>query len=100
MLLTEKEAAEKWCPHARCDADGGLPAASNRSDYTTDDGPQFARCFGSRCTQWRWAPMIAPMAPRRHPLAPAYEYDVPTSPAPAPIERAGYCGLAGKPECN
>ena len=35
MLVSEKEAETKWCPHV-------------------SDGGGFATCCGSRCMAWRW----------------------------------------------
>jgi hypothetical protein len=74
---TEKEAAEKWCPHARRDIDKG-------SNVVIAPGGQtfFPTCWGSRCMQWRW-------------------FDRPTvtfgtSPKIGEARR-GYCGLAGLP---
>lgn len=73
---TEKEAAEKWCPHARkaiVEADGGLFAGNMTV------GGQWTGCVGSRCMQWRW-------------------YDSPERfGEPLGEMRTGYCGLAGRP---
>ncbi len=78
MLLTEKEAAEKWCPHARCSANSDEPSA-NRYAYPSNDPGVFAQCIGSRCMQWRW--------------------DVSVPPGDGPLVRSdtGFCGLAGTP---
>jgi hypothetical protein len=40
---TEREAAEKWCPHAR-----------NLFAGNTDVKGPLCTCIGSRCMQWRW----------------------------------------------
>ena len=66
---TEKEAAEKWCPHYRgSDASVG--------EVRLAQGNQEARCIGSRCMQWRWS------SPHGHIFGEG---------------RSGYCGLAGEP---
>ena len=39
MTCTEKEAAEKWCPHYRLEHSAGNVGCG---------------CIGSRCIQWRW----------------------------------------------
>lgn len=44
---TEKEAAEKWCPHYR----GTMARVGDVALVECNDG---ARCIGSRCMQWRW----------------------------------------------
>lgn len=69
MLLTEKEAETKWCPHVRmgsiADSDSTadqLPAY-NRVSFVSETLPEFLEqqpdkectCLGSRCSQWRWA---------------------------------------------
>jgi hypothetical protein len=43
MIVTEKEAETKWCPHAR-DADLG----------TNREGNTGSACIGSQCMAWRW----------------------------------------------
>ena len=116
MLLTEKEAGEKWCPHARCDGGGEAASASNRSYYGPPDGDyDHSICLGSRCLQWRWTgdegeAKCLPVGEipdgdgwSKH-GAEFPHYDLPSRiyqnwhrHVPA---RRGYCGLAGKPECN
>ena len=69
---TEKEAAEKWCPHMRkaiVDTDGSLFAGNMSADGSF---APITCCIGSRCMQWRWLDLH-----RQEPV--------------------GYCGLAGKP---
>jgi hypothetical protein len=56
MLLTEKEAAMRWCPFTRTYAEpghlevGAIATAVNR-------GPTYdpCRCLGSGCMAWRWS---------------------------------------------
>ena len=70
---TEKEAAEKWCPHVRMGilmSDGTFSPGNVTRDFRP-------HCIGSRCMQWRWAEMMN--------LRPIGE------------NPRGYCGLAGKP---
>ncbi len=79
IFLTEDEAHEKWCPHARVTtydknifdfAEGvtvGMCAANKQSDGTIRTG---ARCIASDCMSWRWA-----------------------TPGPG----RGFCGLSGRP---
>lgn len=81
MLLTEKDAAGKWCPHARYSATN--EPAANRWAMVADEpkelhsNPPPCRCIASACMQWRWAP---------HPDGRG---------AWPPV---GYCGLAGRPD--
>lgn len=59
MIVTEKEAAKKWCPHFRAFTfqmqkfdNLDTTVESNRLDLVK--GPQSACCLGSRCMAWRW----------------------------------------------
>lgn len=60
MLLTEKEAAGKWCPKARDSNTGGNRArygsgdASDVADYGCEMAAEFP-CIGSACMAWRWS---------------------------------------------
>lgn len=121
MLLTEKEAKEKWCPHVRIAVlagHGGAACNTHPDPYIDAD----CRCAGSRCAMWRWS---EPRKARR-----AYTCDDTTAttdpgnrPGAVPadwcfephdaaegdpaawvepedqanLRRRGYCGLAGKP---
>jgi hypothetical protein len=49
-MLTEKEAAESWCPFSRV-FDGRIEAAVNRDWHGPVDGNE---CVASRCMAWRW----------------------------------------------
>lgn len=72
---TEKEAAEKWCPHMRKALVGNMAMFAGNIDAEGGFAP--ATCIGSRCMQWRWRDddkWVGGEATRR-----------------------GYCGLAGKP---
>lgn len=125
MLLTEKEAAEKWCPHVRIAVLAGTGGAAC-NEHPDPEIDAACRCVGSRCAMWRWAePMRRSLwmpessVPYSEPAAPAPDRpaDVPMSwewtPAMDPSDpsggwlepeseanarRRGYCGLAGKPE--
>lgn len=82
MIVTEKEAAEKWCPHARvvlAYVKSNEASAGHNRIYCDDRGNVAAAltpnsfCIGSRCMAWRWS-----------------------NDEPIDDDR-GYCGLAGKP---
>lgn len=49
MLLTEKEAKEKWCPHSR---QNWGDATYNRQD--NGDAAPSCLCIASGCMAWRW----------------------------------------------
>lgn len=62
-LLTERDAALRWCPFARVAlhaGSGGATANRHPSDGSTDhrhNPPAIedeTRCIGSRCMAWRW----------------------------------------------
>jgi hypothetical protein len=67
MHLTEKQMAEKWCPHVRSDVLGVRERLSCNDD-------RLGKCIGSNCSQWRWAWRDADAS-----------------------KSTGYCGLAGVP---
>lgn len=50
MIVTEKEAETKWCPHAR---DANL-AGNRDSDHEGSGTVIGATCLGSQCMAWRW----------------------------------------------
>lgn len=68
MLLTEQEAAEKWCPHARVllpinVVGNKVSRASRELVEKVGDEKERAwivgqiedcKCVGSKCSQWRW----------------------------------------------
>lgn len=81
MSCTEKEAAEKWCPHVRY-ANSQDTLWSNRGDSNGFNG-----CIGSRCMAWRQA--------LRHSQSGSVVAHFRPSSDPFWIE-VGYCGLAGK----
>lgn len=87
-LLTEEEAAEKWCPMGRSISGemvgsqlampkGAVPAnvmfVQSRSGEI--ERHNLADCIGSKCMAWRWK---EPPGPR------------------APDDLRGYCGAFGK----
>jgi hypothetical protein len=63
MIYTEKEAAEKWCPHTRFISlvsttritQLGPPGNRYGDGYENVVNPGFSRCIGSRCMMWQWA---------------------------------------------
>lgn len=67
MLVTEKEAAEKWCQQ-------------------TFSGTR-AQCIGSGCMAWRWAESVPHVCTDCGTEGAAWEDQ--------PGLRKGYCGLAG-----
>jgi len=98
MLLTEKEAGEKWCPHARCNNGLNMPA-TNRGHYKGEN--MFALCVGSRCTQWRWAETaVEDMTSHIRPEGDGWEnqgsYKTLWQRERGPMRR-GFCGIAGRP---
>jgi hypothetical protein len=50
MLLTEEEAAQKWCPLAQGMQQKGLVANRDEAGSPTSN----ATCIGSGCMAWRW----------------------------------------------
>jgi hypothetical protein len=93
VILTEAEAATRWCPFARV----SLPAnsAGNRiSSFhksiasTAGDRDHYAQqeadccCIGSRCAAWRWHEWRMKRGPDDQFLNPPVQ------------EQTGFCGLA------
>lgn len=81
MIVTEAEAAEKWCRHVRHGfvtpslaevMQGWVCAIVGINRSTKGDIP--ANCIGSRCMAWRWSDAEKEAGNRR-----------------------GYCGDAGEP---
>ena len=73
MLLTEKQAREKWCPMARVIKSNGaaeLVAGNQDSEFHA-----LGSCFASDCMMWRWRPQLS---------------------GKEGFEDKGWCGLAGK----
>lgn len=100
MMLTEADAKTRWCPHV------GARASPDASPTTRDAIDRATRCIGSACMAWRFAAvpgMIVRSVPpqelaswqRQQPNE--YIEVAPIEPALPPVERMGYCGLAGKP---
>lgn len=76
MLLTEKEAGERWCPFARYVEKGW--GAYNRIEGDDRDSDGASPCIGSNCMAWRWGKR---RVKQDHTL-----------------EEVGFCGMAGKPD--
>ena len=62
MLLTEKEASEKWCPLVRWkfSSTSDQPASNRETSATVEEGNnpfhhKGTRCIGSKCMAWRGA---------------------------------------------
>jgi hypothetical protein len=91
MLLTEKEARERWCPLVRDrstvhNEDGGLAAAAvNTGRDLIHERDDHAPCIGSVCMMWRWACNEEGQRLKSGRLGDADRQPL------------GYCGLAGKP---
>lgn len=90
-MLTEQEAAERWCPFVRYRA-AYDDTASNRwkqsapADQPDALNPIACRCIGSACMAWRWE-----SRPDRSVSAgQGVRLDV-----MPPTSHRGYCGLAG-----
>lgn len=127
MIVTETEAKERWCPHARvplyaaCATGEESPAAANRaapgsSESVRAGAAEQCRCLGSGCMAWRW---IAPPVPRmqtrhysqaelvalREARTPGGYVEVRQTDLPRVAEALrheadglGYCGLSGAPK--
>lgn len=58
MIVTEEEAAKRWCPMVRTVAVGtGQMVSGNRvfrNKEERHDNPPVSRCIGSECMMWRW----------------------------------------------
>lgn len=108
MMLTENEAARKWCPFARVAGTlssaggsgiggaGGPPvydtmrgAAINRDPIGGGDSSPDGRCkcLASGCMAWRWQSSASMDNPSRVPGAGTQEIK----------QERGFCGLAGRP---
>lgn len=90
MLVTEKQAKEKWCPEARVHSSGGPVTGIGINAYvvtaTKADGSdpvstkgRLGHCIGSGCMAWRWHD-------------PQTTIDV----KQLGRERRGYCGKTGE----
>ena len=87
MNVTEKEALEKGCPHARVVMDGA-GCIPNRRIESGD----MTLCIGSRCMAWRWAGWHDANGTLKD-----YEGDALNALPPGTAVHVGYCGMAGKP---
>lgn len=78
MLLSEREAKQRWCPFVRYTSVRG--SGINRWTDAGDENfnPNATRCLGSECMAWRWVEQPGPQPPN----------------APERDSR-GWCGLAG-----
>ena len=83
MIVTEKEAAEKWCPHVRVtEAGSGDGSSWNRLNAEPALDLHATKCIGSACMSWRRI--------RTHVKDPAGGPDLIES-----TDTYGMCGLAG-----
>lgn len=85
MIVTEKEAAEKWCPHVRY-ANAQDTLWSNRGDSNGFNG-----CIGTRCMAWRRCGFRDANGTVHQHEGSALNASRPGVAAPV-----GYCGIAGK----
>jgi hypothetical protein len=63
MLLTENDAAKKWCPYAR--AAGGENRAFMKKDGAVP--PDDCRCIAALCMAWRWGEPVPKQRFIHHP---------------------------------
>lgn len=89
MLMTEKEASTKWCPHGR-HADIGRDATANFN----------SRCVGTGCSQWRWYEREKEKVTAAEPPGKGWKMIGPSLADACEWSRVrpkrhGYCGLAG-----
>jgi hypothetical protein len=89
MLLTEDQAKQRWCPHAR--SVGYLNTSNTNTaiaGYNRDHpSGQIPACIASSCMAWRFN------EPKQ-----VRDLDLVTGDVVAEKPRLGYCGLSGKPE--
>lgn len=78
MMLTEEEAATRWCPQSRIIDHGGIIHAN------TSVGDSL-NCCGSGCMAWRWQPALSVTL-----WDGGYKEQ-------RVDRKEGYCGLAGRP---
>lgn len=79
-MITEKEAAQKICPHLPVDTE------TEQADHGTVTRVRaFAMCWGSKCAMWRWW------------MEPIYVNSGAHIKAHVKSDK-GYCGLADRPE--
>lgn len=92
MLVSEDEAKKKWCPQAIiCAAENGAAAPFNRPFNPAYPAGQDCLCLGSGCMWWRYEDFSKSV--RR---AQVFEPELIKS--GGPLQRMGFCGLAGRPE--
>lgn len=84
MLLTEKEARNKWCPFTRAEVDGSV---INRTALGYGDDEAW-RCIASDCMAWRWTETVY-----RDPATD--EYSSTKVGSYTENLKRGYCGIAG-----
>ncbi len=80
-MMTEEQAREKWCPHARVSA-SNEPALGNHAANRWENPqglPDGAGCIASDCMAWRWQDSLS-----------IRDGEQPSK------SNNGYCGLAGK----
>lgn len=75
MIMTEEEAARKWCPHVRARVtysvgNGEVIGVASANRFGSNYNPEICSCIARVCAAWRV-----------HPYR----------------EGSGYCGLAGVP---
>ena len=82
-MLTEKEAAQRWCPVVRS------RTVVTNGPADVESALRSINCIGSRCMAWR-----GEVVDRERPPPESVYQDL--GPATEKV-RVGYCGLAGKP---
>lgn len=103
MIVTEKQAAKKWCHFTRVIPDD-LEARVSWNRVSHDDGtviPEASMCIGSRCMSWRWHVehvLVNLTTGKAVPAEDGEFFDARQwCRQYRPSTTHGYCGLAGKP---
>lgn len=85
MVVTEKEAEQKWCPQIRVAirfSDDSVVAGN--AEYSERNPQSYSYCIASSCMMWRWDSRS--------------KHDGGFPGGPTPKEQwTGYCGMGGKP---
>ena len=77
MLMTEKAAREKWCPHVRIDSNNRL---HNSLTHVFQNSEKMYHCIAGDCMGWR-------------------EFQLShLKGSGSGVQAHGYCGYAGRPE--
>jgi len=97
--MTEDEAKQKWCPHARLQTSWSSPRGGVALAGTNRWEKGSAKCIASECMAWRW---VCGEDGWSHVTPTGEKFCASTMEALKKAEAQGYiplgyCGLAGKP---